>query len=587
MKTRRILTVSAVVAFMSLPSLMPVSAARGDDIFEQIRREHDAIEKSHDQPSAQRPLADAFSSLDVKSYLLQIRLGFSPPEIRGSVRLAAEALAPTSSVTVNARENLTIDAVRVDSTVSEFQRTSDALTVNLDRPMAAGSEFSISIDYHGTPTTSSLLGGGMLTSQHGSPAVPVMASLSEPYAAPTWWPCIDDAADKALARIEATVPSGFAAASNGTLERTQTNSDGTVTFFWREDYPVSTYLISVAATNYVTFTDTYTSMDGTTRMPLLFMVYPEHEAQARQKFSVTRTAMEIFARLYGEYPFLDEKYGMAEFPWGGAMEHQTMTSMGAGVTGSATNSGRGIIAHELGHQWWGDLVTMRTWSDIWLNEGFATYSEVLFFERFLALSPGDLMSQSYDDGEVDGDLRGTVVAENLSNPFDDRGAIYSKGAWVLHMLRHMLGEERFFQTLKEYARRFAFSNASTSDFQQVCEEHYGGSLDWFFSQWIYAPARPVYKISSKIRPSETLGQHTISLTVKQTQPHSIPGRDEATSRVYIMPLDVRIYYTDGTTETRTIFNDRRKQKFTLITSKPPESVEVDPDHWVLKKVKGS
>ena len=264
------------------------------------------------------------------------------------------------------------------------------------------------------------------------------------------------------------------------------------------------------------------------------------------------------------------------------MEHQTMTSLGASIIGSERSSGQGVIAHELAHQWWGDFVTMKSWRDIWLNEGFASYAEVLFFERYLNLDAGQLMSESYDDGKLDGQLGGTVTAENLDNPFDDRGAIYDKGAWVLHMLRHILGDERFFAALKEYARRFAFGNAATADFQHVCEQFYGGSLEWFFQQWIYAPGRPVYKISTEISPPDAQGNYAVKLTIKQKQSHTIPGRQE---RVYIMPLDVTVHYADGSSEIRAVWNDSRRQSFTFTASKRPVDIGVDEGRWVLKKLK--
>jgi aminopeptidase N len=377
------------------------------------------------------------------------------------------------------------------------------------------------------------------------------------------------------------VPQGYTAASNGALVKTEATPSQTTTFFWREDYPLANYLISVAATNYVRFEDTYTAMDGR-KMPLVYYVYPEHLELAQLKFAITRRALEIFAPLFGEYPFLNEKYGMAEFPWSGGMEHQTLTSLGANIIGSVTNSGQSVIAHELAHQWWGDLVTMRTWDDIWLNEGFATYSEVLFFERFAGLAAGDLMHNSYDDGKTFGRMGGTIKAENLSDPFDDTGAIYTKGAWVLHMLRHLLGDQPFFDALKEYASRYGFGNASTLDFQTVCEAHYGDKLDWFFQQWMSAPGRPFYKASSDISTRDASGNYTVTLTIKQKQSHEIPGRAQS---VYIMPLDVTIHYADGSAETRVIRNDARKQSFSFTVSKRPVDVGLDEGHWVLKKLK--
>ncbi len=247
-----------------------------------------------------------------------------------------------------------------------------------------------------------------------------------------------------------------------------------------------------------------------------------------------------------------------------------------------SGTSQSIIAHELAHQWWGDLVTLRTWDDIWLNEGFASYSEVLFFERFSNINAGDLMRSSYDDGKMAGRLGGTVTAEDLDNPFDDTGAVYTKGAWVLHMLRHLLGDQSFFDALKDYRQRFAYSNASTSDFQQVCEDHYGAKLDWFFTQWIYATGRPSYKVSTEVSQSGTQLPFTLKVTIKQKQMQAIPGRSQS---VYIMPLDVTITYAGGQTEKHVVMNDARKQTFTFNLARQPVDVSVDEDNWVLKKLK--
>lgn len=577
------------LAILCAPSA-PSSAQNQKSIFEQIRRQHDWIEKGLHQENVESSSLVTSSvesqSIDVKHYRLQIQL--APNEfgtggaLTGTVTITGETTRELSAINVDARPNLSIDSVKLDGDPNVFRRNDSRITISFPAPVSAGRPFTIVIQYHGAGSGSSSTGGGMLFTRHGPDFLPVMASHSEPFAAPLWWPCIDNPADKATAEIEVTVPPGNQAASNGVLDRVLTNADHTVTYFWREDSPLTTYLVSVAASNYERFEDSYTALDGVTTMPLIYYVYPEHLELARAKFAVTRSAMEIYAGLFGEYPFLGEKYGMAEFAFGGAMEHQTITSISSSLVGSVASSHQATIVHELAHQWWGDLVTMKTWDDIWLNEGFATYCEVLFFERFAGLAPGELLSKSYDDGVVDGALGGTVTAENLDRPFDDQGAIYRKGGWVLHMLRHVLGDQRFFDALKQYRERFAFSNASTLDFQQVCEEYYGASLDWFFRQWIYAPGRPVYKVSSEIGSADQSGNYNVTVVIKQKQSHGIPGRADA---VYIMPLDVTIHYVDGTSETRTVWDDARKRKFAFTVSQQPVAVGVDEGHWVLRKLK--
>jgi len=588
---RAIATLCAISAAILCTPFVCSFASNQDSIFERVRVDHEQIEKNVHRRGVETASLDISSvepqSIDVKHYKLQVQL--TPNELgtagvlSGTVTISGVALASVSSISIDAQPNLNIDQVTLDGNLNDFRRNGGRINVNLPAPTTAGTPFIIVIQYHAPGSGSSPIGGGLLFTRHGPNNAPVMATHSEPFGAPLWWPCIDNPADKATAEIEATVPEGNQVASNGVLDRVRTNPDHTVTYFWREDSPLATYLLSVAATNFERFEDTYTAMDGLTRMPLVYYVYPEHLDLARAKFGVVRSAIEIYASLFGEYPFLKEKYGMAEFPYGGAMEHQTITSISSSSVGSVSSNNQATIVHELAHHWWGDLVTMRTWDDIWLNEGFATYCEILFFEHFAGLDPGELLARSYDDGLVDGALRGTVIAENQDNPFDDNGAIYRKGGWVLHMLRHVMGDQKFFDALKQYAIRYSFSNASTRDFQQVCEEYYGSSLDWFFTQWIYAPGRPIYKVSADIG-SGANGDYNITLVVKQRQTQEIPGRGSAT---YVMPLDLTIHYVDGSSETRVVHNDRQKQTFTFTVSKRPIGVGLDESHWILKKVKGS
>jgi aminopeptidase N len=578
-----------MLGFSVLPAFYsPVQNQQAN--FERIRHEHKSLEKSlHWESRAPSLIENAFlepQAINVKHYRLQIQLTpvITAPHISGTVTITGETTGTVSTININAQPNLIIDSVSLDGHPREFERENRRVLLHFSSPLPAGTAFIIVLNYHGVPIVSNDLGGGMRISlrQGQGLASSTIQTLSEPFAASTWWPCIDNPADKAKAEIEVTVPDDLQVASNGVLDRSVSNTDHTITYFWREDSPIATYLISVAAANYVKFEETYTALDGITTMPLVYYVYPEDLERARVKFAVTRPAMEIFARLFGEYPFLGEKYGMAEFGFSVNMEHQTMTSINAAIVSSPTSSGRSIIVHELAHQWWGDLVTLKTWEDIWLNEGFATYSEVLFYERFSGLDPGELMSQQYDDGAVAGELGGTVIAENSDDPFDDDGAIYEKGAWILHMLRHILGDQKFFEVLNQYRSQYAFSNASTRDFQQVCEAYYGESLEWFFRQWVYAPFRPVYKVNSDISSADQSGNYSVTVVIKQKQTHDIPGRAEP---IYIMPLDITIHFADGSRETRSVQNEVRKQRYTFTVSKRPVSVGVDEGNWVLKRRK--
>ncbi|MCS6804482.1 MAG: M1 family aminopeptidase [Acidobacteriota bacterium] len=563
-------------------ALVSLSAQPERSVFDEIKRAHQMLQRmphlhpraagwTVDQPSLVVP-----QPINISHYKIQLRLRPPTPLISGAVTIEGETVETIHSIHIDALSNLTIERVTFNGMPQSFERTSDKIRLNFSSSLPAAFEFTIVVSYSGRAVTGGVLGGGMLVARHNN--FPVIGTLSQPYSAPSWWPCIDNPADKTTAEIEVNVPEGYVVASNGLLEATQRQADRTVTYTWRERYPIANYLIAVTTTNFVTFEDSYTALDGTT-MPLVYYVYPEHLTQAQRKFPVTRRAMELFAPLFGEYPFLQEKYGMVEFPWSGAMEHQTLTSLGDIIVNFSDFVVQDFISHELAHQWWGNWVTMKTWNDIWLNEGFATYSEVLFFERFLPVHPGELMARSYG-----GALVGTVYAENAANPWDDPAAIYTKGAWVLHMLRRVLGEERFFAALKDYGRRFAFGNASTADFQHVCEAHYGASLQWFFEQWVYTPARPIYRASYVVSPSSAQGRYTVTLNIEQQQTHPIAGRVGEAAMVYIMPIDVTLYYADGSSETRTVWNDARRQSFTLTATQPVTRIGIDEQNWILKEL---
>ncbi|MBI4469242.1 MAG: M1 family metallopeptidase [Acidobacteria bacterium] len=515
--------------------------------------------------------------LDVLHYRLQIRMVPAFGTIQGMVTITGRALAALGTIRIDMHQQLLLDGVTLDGAAITGTRSGNALLLQPNPPIPQDQEFVITVSYHGTPkpVQSGFISSGMLRATHR--LAPIMATLSEPYGAPTWWPCIDNPADKTTSEVMATVPAGNLVASNGLLIDTNTNTDGTQTFHYRETYPIANYLISVAVTNYVEFQDSYTSHDGSKTMPLVFMVYPEDLRAAEDSFPVTKTALEVLVPLFGEYPFMDEKYGMAEFPWSGAMEHQTMTSIGQNAFNQYT------IAHEIAHQWFGDLVTMKTWNDVWLNEGFATYAEALFAEKF-HLIPASRTMTARDDRRADGRMRGTVYVEDSDNPFGDASAIYSKGAWVLHMLRGLMGDQAFFAALRDYTQRFAFSNAGTSDFAAVCADHYGASLDWFFEQWVYAPYRPIYDVTNQTT-SRGDGTFNTRVLITQSQTHSIPGRSPGLEDVYIMPVDLTFRFADGSSRTERVWNHLRVQEFNFVMNQVPLSLGFDEGQWILKEMK--
>ena len=513
---------------------------------------------------------------DIEHYDIAIKVDPAARTIAGTVTMT---FAPTQSldqVKMRLHPKLKSTGSTLDGAPIKTGRDGANLAFKLTPPLQPGQAHVLAVQYSGTPVVTGGLGGGMMFGTHDG--VSSATTLSEPFDSYAWWPCVDDVLDKATMEMHLTVPASMSGASNGTLTGTATNPDGTVTYSWREDYPLPNYLISANVTNYLQFTDHYTSLDGKTVMPIEYYVYPEGLANATATVTRVPDMIAYYASLAGEYPFLNEKYGMVAFPWGGGMEHQTLTSMGDDYFGGRVGDFDGIYSHELAHMWWGDNVTCATWNDIWLNEGFATYYEVLWLAHRYGAEEGDFMDRYYDDGTPNGYLGGSVYRTNGNKPFADTGAVYDKGAWVLHMLKHVMGEAAFNQALRDYRAAHQLGNASTSDLRTACEARYGQPLAWFFDQWVYTPKRPIYRFSF------VAGTGTVTVTLEQTQPQKVANRT-SNKDAYIMPVDFTLHYEDGTSEIRTVVNDKRSQTFTFSVSKPVSGVGFDEGHWILKAMK--
>ncbi|MGH2574403.1 MAG: M1 family aminopeptidase, partial [Ignavibacteria bacterium] len=289
----------------------------------------------------------------------------------------------------------------------------------------------------------------------------------------------------------------------------------------------------------------------------------------------TPEMIRLYAKTFGEYPFINEKYGMAQFGWtSGAMEHQTLTSMGyLLITGDGKYEH--VVAHELSHHWFGDAVTLADWDNIWLNEGFATYSEALWEEYKRGKQAYFDYMKQYDYGY----FRGTVYApEGFVSDFTIYATIYQKGGWVLHMLRGMLGDDVFFKAIREYYERYKYKNATTQNFVAVVEEVSGQTLDWFFDQGVYkGTGRPKYEYSWKFEDFQdqpNSGAFTVRLQLKQVQ---------TDWDVYKMPIQVTVVTENGEKDF-TVFNDTKEQTFLLTVDSKPKEVKIDKDGWILKKI---
>jgi aminopeptidase N len=504
--------------------------------------------------------------IDVTYYKLNLNISYTQQYLVGEATVSAKAKSSLSSFFLDIRNVLRVDSIKLASKKLAFVQDASKVTITLDKQYNGNEAFSIIVFYQGRPASSGF--DSFTFSTHGSARSPIVWSLSEPYGSPDWFPCKDSPADKAdSSDVWITMPSSFVSVSNGTLTQMLDNKDNTRTYQWKNRYPIAQYLISIACSNYTEYKN-YFKYSATDSMTINHFVYPESfTSSTKNQLDQTPFMLKLFSEKFGLYPFVKEKYGHAQCGFGGGMEHQTCSSMGS--------YGSSLVAHELAHQWFGDKITCKDWQNIWLNEGFATYAEALYAEAI----NGKAGYQSTINSNVTRakNAVGTLYVQNTNDIFGgifDQNRSYYKGSVVLHMLRGIVGDEKFFKILQNYlVSSVAYNAAVTEDFQKVAEETTGLKLGYFFKQWIYGENYPKYTYTWN--PAET--SETLKVTVSQTQ--------NTNPAFFAMPVDFKITMADGTSTTTTVFIDNASQEIELPKPKGTiSSLTFDPDSKILKDV---
>jgi aminopeptidase N len=503
------------------------------------------------------------TSFDVTYYKLNLTVSYSPNYLIGEVTVSAKSVTENlTSVFLDLSNVLAVDSIISDNVSLSFSHAEDKVIITLEREYGLNEIFSIIIYYQGIPVTTGL-GSFAFDSHDGHPSI---WTLSQPYGARDWWPCKDTPADKAdSVDIWITCPSDLIGVSNGVLIEETETGDGTKTYKWKHRYPIANYLISLAISNYTVYQD-YFKFD-TDSMLVINYIYPERFDELKTRLDKTIPMLGLFSELFGEYPFINEKYGHAHFGRGG-MEHQTISSMGIFTDN--------VIAHELAHQWFGNKVTCKDWENIWLNEGFATYSEGLYLE----FTEGTAAFNSFLSFHLNRakDAVGSIYVQDVSsiNQIFNGNRSYSKGGMVLHMLRGVVGDETFSNIMRNYLNNplLAYNVAVTEDFQRIAEETSGLPLDYFFNQWIYGENYPKYFVKWDFKESSR-NEYQIDLAIEQSV-NSYP-------LFFTMPVQIRIS-TNQKDTTVIVFNNAQSQKFNFRVVGEPVQLLFDPENYILKDV---
>ena len=482
--------------------------------------------------------------------------------INGKVTTTFKALSSMSAVIFDLTNNLTVSSVTQNNSSVSFSQTAQELQITLQNTLPTGSTATVVITYSGAPSTTEQ---AFTTSTHAG--TPVLYTLSEPYGARDWWPCKQDMNDKTNAiDIYITAPSQYVSVANGIEMSKITNLNGTKTTHFSHNYPIPAYLVAIAVTNYQIFTQTAGTAPNT--FPIVNYLYPENFTSASNSVAVTLPIMDLYESLFETYPFSTEKYGHAQFGWGGGMEHTTVSFMGS--------FGRELIAHELAHQWFGDKITCGSWNDIWLNEGFATYLSGLVVENL----DGNIAFKNWKNGlitNITSQSSGSVYVpeseiNNVNRIFSSRLS-YNKGAMVVNMLRFKLGDTNFFQGMKSYLAdaNLAYKYAQSSDLKFHLEAASGLSLTEFFNDWIYGQGYPSYQFQL-----QNLTNNQVKIIASQSQSHPSVSFFE-------MPLPVRLLGANGAQQDVILNHINNNQIFIENVPFTVTSVLFDPEKQLISK----
>ena len=500
----------------------------------------------------------ASNNFDVKYYRCEWEVDPAIRYIKGKVTVYFTVTSPASSISLDMVDPLITDSVKQRNAVLNFQHANNVLQVNFSTTLPSGSLDSISVFYQGIPPSGGF--GSFTVTTHAG--VPIIWTLSEPYGSRDWWPCkngLDDKADSIDVII--THPAQYKAASNGLLQSETISGLNKITH-WKHRYPIASYLVCMAVSNYAVLNDSVRL--GSVNLPMQTFCYPENLSLFQANTPLVLGTLQFYNTVFGEYPFIKEKYGHVQFGFGGGQEHQTSTFV--------FTPDESLMAHELAHQWYGDKVTCASWQDVWLNEGFASHLASMYMEqKYPSTAAAARNSEIANITSIPG---GSVLVDDTTNVnriFDAR-LTYRKGSHLLYMLRWILGDSIFIKALQQYHKdpKVSYGFAKTADLERNLEQVSGKDLSYFFKEWFSGQGYPSYNVQWT-----QIGSDYVKIKMGQTTSH--PSVD-------FFQLPVALKFKNATQEKTVIVNNTvRDQIFYQNIGFVADTVLIDPDYWLITR----
>ena len=549
-----------IIFIICLFIILKAGAQPSADNYKQLNEIALMEMQAHERLGQMEALTLASTNFDVKYYRCEWEVDPAVRYITGKVTAYFVVSSTATDISFDLMDALIVDSVKQRNNLVTNQHSNNVLQISFSAPVNAGILDSVSIYYKGVPANTGF--GSFIQFQHAG--TPVIWSLSEPYGSRDWWPCkngLDDKADSI--DIIITAPAQYKAASNGLLQSEVLIATGTKKItHWKHRYPIASYLMCFAVTNYVVFNNSVQL--GNVTLPMQTYCYPESLTSFQNGTQNVLDAMQLFHNTFGDYPFIKEKYGHVQFGWGGGMEHQTSTFI--------VSINEGLIAHELAHQWFGDKITCSSWQDIWLNEGFATYVAAFYMEKKYPAST--IANRKNVINNITSQPGGSVKVDDTTNAnriFDGRLS-YNKGSYLLYMLRWKLGDSVFFKALRTYQQdpKVIYGFAKTADLKKHLEQESGQDLTEFFNDWYTGQGYPAYNVEWT-----PIGSSYIRIKMNQTTSHP---------SVNFFELPVALKFKNATQE-KTIVVDNKTNGEIFIKNLGfiADSVFIDPEYWLISK----
>lgn len=508
---------------------------------------------------------------DVIHSIIDIRVQFEDKSVEGSVEHIIRRFDNSFTGLSLDAEDMDISSVLANSLEKAFFMKDNKIHISLDEKDWKRDTVSIKVQYKAWPRT----GLYFVMPDSVYPEKQLQAwTQGESQDNHHWVPLYDYPNDKATFEVKLTVPDSLDGVSNGELVSEIQNSDGTKTFHWRENFPMSSYLISFVVGDYVQIKDPFGDL------PVSYWVYEDNKKEAFRSFGNTPDMIRFFNEKTGlSYPY--EKYDqiiIEDFMFGGmeniTLTHNTDRTMHDGRSVPDVSSD-GLVAHELAHQWYGDLLTTKNWANIWLNEGFATFMSRQYREYNLGYDEGEYIRYNEIRAFKRNDRwnRRPTVHNRYYAPmelFDSH--VYAKGSLILNMLKDVLGESLFWETVQYYTFENQYKNVETSDLHKAIEETTGQNLDWFFRQWVFTPGYPEFEVEWEYNRRTRM----IELNVEQVQ--SLDNNS-----LFKMPVTLLI--DNGELIRQTVWVEGKGTHLQLPSASHPKMVIFDEGNTIPKKLK--